>query len=48
MLAAAKTIGGRVAYAHDVAEAVAHFTLPELGWITGHVIGVDGGYDFIR
>ncbi|KIW81681.1 hypothetical protein Z517_04707 [Fonsecaea pedrosoi CBS 271.37] len=48
MMAAAKGIGGRVAYDHDIAEAVAHFTLPEVGWVTGHVIGVDGGYDFIR
>lgn len=48
MMAAAETIGGRVAYDSEISEAVAHFCSPEVGWITGHVIGVDGGYDFIR
>ena len=48
MLATAKTIGGRIAYAEEVSEVVAHLSMPEVGWITGHVVGVDGGFDFIR
>jgi 3-oxoacyl-[acyl-carrier protein] reductase len=48
MLAVAKSIGGRVAYDYEISEVVAHFAMPEVGWVTGHVIGVDGGYDFIH
>ncbi|HLK12898.1 MAG TPA: SDR family oxidoreductase [Candidatus Binatia bacterium] len=37
--------GGRLTAPEDVAAAVAVLALPGAGWITGNVIGVDGGED---
>jgi NAD(P)-dependent dehydrogenase (short-subunit alcohol dehydrogenase family) len=37
--------GGRLTTPEDVAAAVAVLALPGAGWITGNVIGVDGGED---
>lgn len=38
---------GRLTTTEDVAKAVALLSLDEAGWITGNVIGVDGGEDLI-
>lgn len=35
--------GGRTTTAEDVADVVAALCLPEMGWVGGHVIPVDGG-----
>ena len=37
--------GGRLTEPGDVASAIVALTLPGTGWITGNVIGVDGGED---
>jgi NAD(P)-dependent dehydrogenase (short-subunit alcohol dehydrogenase family) len=37
--------GGRLTVPDDVAGAVAALCLPGTRWITGNVIGVDGGED---
>ncbi len=42
-LASRKNPGGRLTLPSDVADAVVHLSSPECGWITGNVIGVDGG-----
>ena len=38
---------GRLTTTEDVARAVALLSLDEAGWITGNVIGVDGGEDLV-
>lgn len=42
-LAGKKNPGRRLTTPQDVARAVAIFSHPDLGWMTGNVIGVDGG-----
>lgn len=42
-MASRKNPGGRLTTPKDVADAVVHLSYPECGWITGNVIGVDGG-----
>ena len=43
--AAEKNPGGRMTTPRDVAEAIATLAMGETHWITGGVIGVDGGED---
>ncbi|KAF2646770.1 NAD(P)-binding protein [Massarina eburnea CBS 473.64] len=40
---AAKGLGGRPAYLEEVAGIIALLSMPEAGWITGQVIGSNGG-----
>jgi 3-oxoacyl-[acyl-carrier protein] reductase len=42
-IAAAKDLGGRPAYLEEVAGVVGLLCMPEAGWITGQVIGANGG-----
>jgi len=42
-MASKRNPGGRLTTPHDVAAAVAQLSHPDCGWITGNVIGVDGG-----
>lgn len=42
-IAAAKDMGGRPAYLEEVAGIVGLLCMPEAGWITGQVIGSNGG-----
>ncbi|CAI9637226.1 nad-binding protein [Alternaria burnsii] len=42
-IAAAKDMGGRPAYLDEVAGVVGLLCMPEAGWITGQVIGTNGG-----
>lgn len=42
-IAAAKPLGGRPAYLEEVAGIVGLLCMPEAGWITGQVIGSNGG-----
>ncbi|KAF1846392.1 short chain dehydrogenase [Cucurbitaria berberidis CBS 394.84] len=42
-IAAAKDLGGRPAYLEEVAGVVGLLCMPEAGWITGQVIGSNGG-----
>ena len=42
-IAAAKSLGGRPAYLEEVAGVVGLLCMPEAGWITGQVIGTNGG-----
>jgi 3-oxoacyl-[acyl-carrier protein] reductase len=42
-IAAAKGMGGRPAYVDEVAGVVGLLCMPEAGWITGQVIGSNGG-----
>ena len=42
-IAAAKSLGGRPAYLEEVAGVVGLLCMPEAGWITGQVIGSNGG-----
>lgn len=42
-IAAAKPVGGRPAYVEEVASIVGLLCMPEAGWITGQVIGSNGG-----
>jgi NAD(P)-dependent dehydrogenase (short-subunit alcohol dehydrogenase family) len=42
-LASKRNPGGRLTSPKDVADAIVHLSYPECGWITGNVIGVDGG-----
>src|SRR5215510_5414710 len=37
--------GGRLTLPEDVADAIVALSLPGAGWISGNVIGVDGGED---
>ncbi|MEA2625392.1 MAG: enoyl-[acyl-carrier protein] reductase [Candidatus Binatota bacterium] len=39
--------GGRMTSPEDVAKLIAVFSLPATGWVTGNVIGVDGGEDAV-
>ena len=43
LVEAAKSLGGRPAYLHEVADIVGLLCRPEAGWITGQVIGANGG-----
>ena len=43
LIAAAKDLGGRPAYLEEVAGIVGLLCMPEAGWITGQVIGSNGG-----
>lgn len=40
---AAKGMGGRPAYLEEVAGVVGLLCMPEAGWITGQVVGANGG-----
>jgi 3-oxoacyl-[acyl-carrier protein] reductase len=40
---AAKGLGGRPAYLEEVSGVVGLLCMPESGWITGQVIGANGG-----
>ena len=40
---AAKSLGGRPAYLEEVAGVVGLLCMPDAGWITGQVIGANGG-----
>lgn len=42
-IASKRNPGGRLTSPKDVADAIIHLSYPECGWITGNVIGVDGG-----
>lgn len=42
-IAAAKNMGGRPAYLGEVAGVVGLICMPEAGWITGQIIGGNGG-----
>jgi 3-oxoacyl-[acyl-carrier protein] reductase len=42
-IAAAKDMGGRPAYLKEVAGIVGLLCMPEAGWITGQVVGSNGG-----
>lgn len=42
-IAAAKDMGGRPAYLDEVAGVVGLLCMPEAGWMTGQVIGTNGG-----
>jgi 3-oxoacyl-[acyl-carrier protein] reductase len=42
-IAAAKDLGGRPAHLEEVAGIVGLLCMPEAGWITGQVIGANGG-----
>lgn len=39
-------LGGRAAYEHEIAGAVATICNPEFGWCTGNLIGTNGGLTF--
>ncbi|NBY20930.1 SDR family oxidoreductase [bacterium] len=39
--------GGRLTTPHDIAEIISLLVLPEARWMTGNVLGVDGGEDII-
>jgi 3-oxoacyl-[acyl-carrier protein] reductase len=39
---------GRLGHPDDVAEAIVFFLRPENNWITGQVLGVDGGLSVVR
>ncbi|KAI4709326.1 hypothetical protein J4E89_006075 [Alternaria sp. Ai002NY15] len=42
-IAAAKDLGGRPAYQEEIAGVVGLLCMPEAGWVTGQVIGTNGG-----
>lgn len=42
-IAAAQAMGGRPAYLEEVTGIVGLLCMPEAGWITGQVIGSNGG-----
>ncbi|KAI4677139.1 uncharacterized protein J4E88_006946 [Alternaria novae-zelandiae] len=42
-IAAAKDLGGRPAYLEEIAGVVGLLCMPEAGWVTGQVIGANGG-----
>lgn len=39
-------LGGRAAYEHEIAGAIATICNPEFGWCTGNLIGTNGGLTF--
>jgi NAD(P)-dependent dehydrogenase (short-subunit alcohol dehydrogenase family) len=39
---------GRLGSPEDVASAIAWFLAPEQSWVTGQVLGVDGGLGSVR
>lgn len=46
-IAGSRNPGGRLTVPSDVADAVVHLSQPGCGWITGNVVGVDGGEFFV-
>ncbi len=46
-VAATRNPHGRLTTPHDVAQAISSFCLQESAWMTGNVIGVDGGEDIV-
>lgn len=48
MLQLAKEIGGRPGYLEEVAGIVGVVCLPESGWMTGNLVGANGGGAFVR
>jgi hypothetical protein len=48
VLELAKSIGGRPGYLEEVAGIVGVACLPESGWMTGNVLGANGGGAFVR
>lgn len=44
----AASIGGRPGYLEEVAGIVGIACLPESGWMTGNVLGANGGAAFVR
>ncbi|PSN73343.1 short chain dehydrogenase [Corynespora cassiicola Philippines] len=48
MLDLGKSIGGRPGYLEEVAGIVGVACLPESGWMTGNVLGANGGGAFVR
>ncbi|HKJ66850.1 MAG TPA: SDR family oxidoreductase [bacterium] len=44
-IASQKNPGGRLTRPEDVAKAIATLSVEENVWMTGNVIGVDGGED---
>jgi len=46
-LATAKNPGKRLTTPEDVAQALVAFSLPQAGWLTGNVLGVDGGENIV-
>ncbi|KAL1592715.1 hypothetical protein SLS60_011131 [Paraconiothyrium brasiliense] len=48
VLELAKSIGGRPGYLEEVAGIVGIACLPESGWMTGNVLGANGGGAFVR
>ncbi|KAF2642061.1 short chain dehydrogenase [Massarina eburnea CBS 473.64] len=43
-----KEIGGRPAYLEEVAGVVGMICLPQSGWMTGNLVGANGGASFVR
>ncbi|KAF1969112.1 short chain dehydrogenase, partial [Bimuria novae-zelandiae CBS 107.79] len=48
VLELAKSIGGRPGYLEEVAGIVGVVCLPESGWMTGNLLGANGGGAFVR
>ncbi|KAL0937035.1 short chain dehydrogenase [Colletotrichum truncatum] len=48
VLELAKSIGGRPGYLEEVAGIVGVVCLPESGWMTGNLVGANGGGAFVR
>jgi 3-oxoacyl-[acyl-carrier protein] reductase len=42
-ISSAKDLGGRPAYLEEVSGVVGLLCMPEAGWITGQVVGANGG-----
>lgn len=41
-----RTLLGRVGYPNDIASAISFLASEDAAWITGQIIGVDGGFRF--